>query len=85
MKFARTRLEKIFDGDVLDFVLDTHISNLYQCDKYKDFPGYNCDPKKGTTAVQSGDASGVVTSVVQTDCGSKVDAPPEKLKKNWIN
>ena len=82
MKFARTRLEKVFDGDVLDFLLDTHIQNDYQCDKYKDFNGYDCDPKKGTTASTTVDADGKTVEAPKTDCGSKIDVTA-KLKMNW--
>ncbi len=82
MKFARTRLEKVFDGDVLDFLLDTHIQNDYQCDKYKDFNGYDCDPKKGTTVSTAVDADGKTVEAPKTDCGSKIDVTA-KLKANW--
>ncbi len=82
MASARTRLEKIFDGEVLDFLLDVHIQNDNQCTDYKDFKG-TCDPQTGMITSQKVNATGEPAAEVKSNCKAPTTDVPSKLAKNW--
>lgn len=87
MVFAKKKLERVFDADVLDFLVDTHIGLLNQCSAYKIVattkPAAGT-PTAGTTTCSYVDENG--KEVLNTDatvCGGKTEIP-EKLSGKWI-
>ncbi|MES2803686.1 MAG: hypothetical protein V4654_14435, partial [Bdellovibrionota bacterium] len=93
MQFAARKLERQFDGEILDFLLETHIEKGNTCNDYVTAPNLNCDAQTGATAVATGSATVDATTgqqvvtpttqvVVSADCSSKDDVP-EKLRPNW--
>ena len=92
MQSAARKLERVFDSEILDFLLDTHIEKGNECKSYKTFPANNCvgEKGKGATAVAEGttvDENGAQvvqakTVPVSFDCDGKEEVP-EKLKAKW--
>ena len=94
MQMAARKLERVFDSEILDFLLETHIEKGNECKSYKTFPGNNCVAQShtGKTAVAEGevtvDANGAqvihtkANTVVSFDCEGKEEVP-EKLKVKW--
>lgn len=89
MQMAAHKLERVFDSEILDFLLEVHIEKGNECKNYKTFPANHCvdQATTGRTAVAEGtvDASGaqVITSeAVKFDCDGK-DEVPDKLKNKW--
>lgn len=89
MQMAARKLERVFDSEILDFLLEVHIEKGNECKNYKTFPANKCVDQgaTGRTAVAEGivDANGaqVITSeAVKFDCDGK-DEVPDKLKNKW--
>lgn len=89
MQMAARKLERVFDSEILDFLLEVHIEKGNECKNYRTFPANNCviQTATGQTAVAEGtvDANGaqVITgAVAKVDCEGK-DEVPDKLKSKW--
>ncbi len=94
MELAAKKLERVFDSEILDFLLEVHIEKGNTCADYKTFPGSRCGQQQvsqtGSTAVGEGtvseDGSQVITPATQVvstvDCDGKEDVP-EKLQAKW--
>jgi len=79
---SRRKLDKIFDSEVTEFVLDTHFSQENQCSVYNTNPA---DPKcaTGGTSSSSGKPdSSQNSSNPKADCPSQVEVV-EKLRLRW--
>lgn len=95
MELAAKKLERVFDSEILDFLLEVHIEKGNICADYKTFSGHHCGPQQvsqtGSTAVAEGtvneDGSQVITPVAKVitsavDCEGKEDVP-ERLQAKW--
>ncbi len=89
MQMAARKLERVFDSEILDFLLEVHIEKGNECKNYKTFPANHCVDQAitGRTAVAEGtvDANGsqvISSEVVKFDCDGK-DEVPDKLKNKW--
>lgn len=95
MELAAKKLERVFDSEILDFLLEVHIEKGNTCADYKTFPGNRCGQQQasqtGSTAVgeatMNEDGSQVIAPatpvvMITTDCEGKEDVP-EKLQAKW--
>lgn len=58
MKLLVKTINRFFASDVADFIVDTHIGGMKQCDDYKTFPDYKCpEPKRKLTAAEKKEAA----------------------------
>ena len=82
MDFAKRKLERVFESDILEFLVDVHMDNTNLCSAYRIAPKTQ-DPKNGVTTCEFTDANGNVVAGDNTKCGGLVEIP-EKLKDSWI-
>ena len=81
--FAKRKLERVFDSEILDFLVDVHMDLMNECSAYKDVTTPKT-PNASTTSCTTVDANG--NELVQSDnalCGGKTEIP-EKLKGKWV-
>lgn len=93
MKLLVKTINRFFASDVADFLIDTHIGGMKQCDDYKTFPDYKCpEPKKKLTAaerkagvVDTGPATadGTPLSDAQLNVCRHKTSVPAILVPNW--
>ncbi len=81
MDFSRRKLERVFDSETIDFLLDTHIELLNQCSDYK--LATAAAAGAGTTSCSVVDANGNPVEQDAAVCGGKTEIP-EKLKTKWL-
>lgn len=75
MEQASRKLERVFDSEILSFLLEVHIEKGNECKAYKTFPANGC--VNSVTAQGSAPAA-----TISSDCDGKEDVP-EKLKIKW--
>ena len=78
---SRRKLDKIFDSEVTEFVIDTHYTQDNLCTAYNTNPK---DPKceKGGTSTANGKPDNASQAEVKADCPNLTDVPG-KLKARW--
>ncbi len=83
MDFAKRKLERVFDSEILDFLVDVHMDLMNECTAYRDVktvPGKN----GATTSCTIVDANGnEMASNDNAVCGGKTEIP-EKLRGKWV-
>jgi hypothetical protein len=86
MEFAKRKLERVFDSDVLDFLVDVHMDLMNQCSVYKITPvNKTATTTTSQTTCSYVDANGVeVTTADASICGGKTEVP-DKLNGKWVN
>jgi uncharacterized protein len=82
MDFAKRKLERVFDSEILDFLVDVHMDNTNLCSAYRVAPPA-ATAGVGATSCLSVDANDQLVAGDEAKCGGLVEIP-EKLQKNWI-
>lgn len=91
MELASRKLERVFDSEVLSFLLEVHMEKGNECKDYKTFPANGCvnagtqgSTAVGTAVVQPNGSQVIVggSAAISSDCDGKEDVP-EKLKSKW--
>ena len=85
MEFAKKKLERVFDSEILDFLIDVHMDKMNLCSNYKLMASVPANATAGITTCSIVDANGKeIQSSDATVCGGK-DEIPAKLQGKWIN
>ena len=66
LEFLTRKIERYFDGEIVEFLIGLHMAKSNTCDKYTTYPGNNCNKSSGTgttTAARSYSISAMLSEV----------------------